>query len=347
VLTLVRAAIWRLFHPRRTIKPTRDGWWCLLVAVGLGVAAINTGNNLLYLLVSALLALIVVSGILSEQSMRGLHLTGIAPDEIYAGQPALLGAALANRKGWFTSDSVTVELLAPEARSLDSSSRFIYVRRIEAGLERLATWEETLPQRGRHRLTGVRLTTRFPFGLFVKAGRPALTDDVVVFPAVHPVSAETLRRLGESGDASARRRGRGNDLYNLRAYRSGDDPRFIHWRSSAKTDGLLVRELEADTSPNTRLVLVGRGRRGTEALERGLSEAASLAVALVRAGAGVELAGAAGAVPLGHGRAHLRRMLTELALYDADAPRAEPAASTGPEARRGPRPLREIRIALA
>lgn len=347
MLTLVRAAFWRLFHPRRTIKPTRDGWWCLLVAVGLGVAAINTGNNLLYLLVSALLALIVVSGILSEQSMRGLHLTGIAPDEIYAGQPALLGAALANRKGWFTSYSVTVELLAPEARSLESSSRYIYVRRVEAGVERLATWEETLPQRGRHRLTGVRLTTRFPFGLFVKAARPALTDDVVVFPAVRPVSAETLRRLGESGDASARRRGRGNDLYNLRAYRSGDDPRFIHWRSSAKADGLLVRELEADTSPNTRLVLVGRGRRGTEALERGLSEAASLAVALVRAGAGVELAGAGCAVPLGHGRAHLRRMLTALALYDADAPRAEPAASTGPEVLRGTRPLREIRIALA
>ncbi|HVC64249.1 MAG TPA: DUF58 domain-containing protein [Candidatus Dormibacteraeota bacterium] len=346
-MTLVRAALWRLFHPRRTIKPTRDGWWCLLVAVGLGVAAINTGNNLLYLLVSALLALIVVSGILSEQSMRGLDLTGVAPDEMYAGQPALLGATIANRKGWFTSYSVTVELLASEARALESTSRFIYVRRVEAGRERLVTWEETLPRRGRHRLTGVRITTRFPFGLFVKAARPALADEVVVFPAVRPVSAESLRRLGESGEASARRRGRGNDLYNLRGYRAGDDPRFIHWRSSAKTEGLMVRELEADTSQNTRLVLVGRGRRGAETLERGLSEAASLAVALVRAGAGVELAGPDCEVPLGHGRAHLRRMLTALALYDTEAPRAVPAPPSGAEARRTTRPLREIRIALA
>jgi len=346
-VTLVRAAIWRLFHPRRTIKPTRDGWWCLLVSVALGVAAINTGNNLLYLLVSALLALIVVSGILSEQSMRGLDLTGVAPDEIYAGQPALLGATIANRKGWFTSYSLTVELLAAEARALESTSRFIYVRRVEAGRERLVTWEETLPRRGRHRLTGVRITTRFPFGLFVKAARPALADEVVVFPAVRPVSAESLRRLGESGEASARRRGRGNDLYNLRGYRAGDDPRFIHWRSSAKTEGLMVRELEADTSQNTRLVLVGRGRRGAETLERGLSEAASLAVALVRAGAGVELAGPDCEVPLGHGRAHLRRMLTALALYDTEAPRAVPAPPSGAEARRTTRPLREIRIALA
>ena len=44
------SALRRVFHPQRTIWPTRDGWWSLLVVIGLGVAAINTGNNLLYLL---------------------------------------------------------------------------------------------------------------------------------------------------------------------------------------------------------------------------------------------------------------------------------------------------------
>jgi uncharacterized protein (DUF58 family) len=339
---LLRAALSRLFHPRRTIKPTRDGWWCLLVAVGLGVAAINTGNNLLYLLVSALLALIVVSGILSEQSMRGVHLSGIAPEEIYSGRPALFGAVLANRKGWLTSYSLTLELLAPDARALESSARFIYFRRIEAGTERVATWEETLTGRGRRRLTGVRITTRFPFGLFVKAGRPALAEEVLVFPRVRAIPAEDLRRFGDSGDAAARRRGRGDDLYNLRVYRPGDDPRFIHWRSSAKAESLMVRELEADTSHDTRLVLVGRGATGSEALETGLSEAASLAVALVRAGAGVELVGPDFVVPLGHGRPHLRRVLTALALY---APAAADRAAV--EVSPTPRRLREIRVPLA
>ena len=70
---------WQPFRPRRTIWPTRDGWWCLLVVIGIGVAAINTGNNLLYLLVSLLLSLIVVSGVLSEQSMRGLRLEADVP----------------------------------------------------------------------------------------------------------------------------------------------------------------------------------------------------------------------------------------------------------------------------
>jgi len=337
-----------LFHPRRTIMPTRDGWWCLLVAVGLGVAAINTGNNLLYLLVSALLALIVVSGILSEQAMRGLALTGIAPAEIYAGRPALFGAQIANRKRALTSYSLTVELLAPAAQAIESGRRFIYFRRIEAGVERFATWEETLPRRGRHRLAGVRIITRFPFGLFVKASRPALADEVLVFPAVHAVSADSLRRAGDRGDAAARRRGRGNDLYDLRNYRSGDDPRFIHWRSSAKTETLMVREHEADTSHDARIVLGGRG--SADALEAGLSEAASLAVALVRGGAGVALEGPGVLVPLGHGRPHLRRVLTALALYEPDRPLGASGPDAAPDPRetgRSGRRLREIRIPLA
>jgi uncharacterized protein (DUF58 family) len=330
---------WRPFRPRRTIWPTRDGWWCLFVVIGLGVAAINTGNNLLYLLVSLLLSLIVVSGVLSEQSMRGLHLEADAPEEIHAGAPALFGAVLANSKRWLTSYSVTLELLARSR-----PTRFIYVPRLEAGRDRLLTWEETLPARGRHRLAGVRLTTRFPFGLFLKAGRVMLDREVLVFPAVRPISPEELLRLVGAGTSAVRRRGRGHDLYNLRAYRAGDDPRLIHWRSSAKVESLLVREMEAETTEDTRVVLSGRGERDAARLEVALSEAASIAMHLARAGAGVELTGAGLFVPLGRGPGQARRILTELALYDPRASEAG-AAGLGPGVRAW-RSLREVRVEL-
>ena len=330
---------WRPFRPRRTIWPTRDGWWCLFVVIGLGVAAINTGNNLLYLLVSLLLSLIVVSGVLSEQSMRGLRLEADAPEEIFAQTPALFGAVLANSKRWLTSYSVTLELLAR-----GGPTRFIYLPRLEAGRDRLLTWEETLPARGRHRLAGVRLTTRFPFGLFLKAGRVMLDREVLVFPAVRPISPEELLRLVGAGTSAVRRRGRGHDLYNLRTYRAGDDPRLIHWRSSAKVDSLLVREMEAETTEDTRVVLAGWGERGAARLEAALSEAASIAVHLARAGAGVELTGAGLFVPLGRGPGQARRILTELALYDP-RPAGADAAAPGPEAG-GWRSLREVRVEL-
>jgi uncharacterized protein (DUF58 family) len=329
----------RLFRPHRTIWPTRDGWWSLLVVIGLGVAAINTGNNLLYLLDSLLFGLIVVSGVLSEMVMRGLGLSSIEPEEIHAGQAAPFGAAITNRKRWLTSYSITVQTLSPHARP-----RVLYLPRIGAGTERLVTWEETLATRGRHRLSGIRTTTRFPFGLFLKAERPALNSEVIVFPAVHPISAELLRQLGSSGQVPARRRGAGSDLHNLRGYRSGDDPRLIHWRSSAKTQTLTVREMEAETTEDTRLILLGAGTPGA-VLEAALSEAASLATHLVRAGAGVELVGPGFFVRLGRGRPHLHRMLTTLALYEPGA--RSPSADEDDAGQPGTlRALRQIRVRL-
>lgn len=320
---------WRLLRPRRTIWPTRDGWWCLAAASALGVAGMNSGNNLLYLLASLLLALVVVSGLLSEQSLRRLRLVAIVPDELFAGRPVVLGARVRNAKRWLTSYSVTLET--------QGTGRRLHVDRLAAGAERILTWDTTLPARGRRRLPGVRVTTRFPFGFFFKAGPVTLDEEVLVFPAVTPISRARLREALAAGSA-ARRRGRGHDLHDLREYQPGDDPRMIHWRSSAKSELLVVRELEAETTADTRIVLEGAPTTPAR-LERALSEAASLACALLGSGAGVELAGPGLRVELGRGRGHARRLLTALALYD-------PAAPSGPSPTpRGGR-RREIRVVL-
>ena len=308
---MTRRSFRELFRPRRTIRPTRDGWWCLGAALALGFAAMNTGNNLLYLLASLLLALIIVSGVLSEQSMRRLRLTAVVPDEIYAATPTALGVRVANGKRWLTSYSVMLE----------AGERRLYVDRLRAGEERLQTWETTFARRGRQRLAGLRVVTRFPFGLFVKTGRLILDEEILVFPAVGPIDAARRRQLAGGGARPVRQRGRGHDLYNLRDYRPGDDRRLIHWRSSARTGTLTVRETQAETALDVRLVLRGDGRAG-ERLEAGLSEAASLASHLLATGATVELVGRGVHVPSGRGLVHRHRVLTALALYDPGAAHA-------------------------
>src|SRR4029077_18573327 len=110
----------------------------------------------------------------------------------------------------------------------------------------------------------------------IKIGPPLLYDEeVLVFPAVHPVR---VREVWESvsGEAAARRRGRGHDLYNLRASGAGDEPHLIHWPTSAKSGSLMVRELEEDATEDTRIVLSGTGGSGGERLEQGISRAASI-----------------------------------------------------------------------
>lgn len=328
----------RIWQPRRTIWPTRDGWWSLFASVGLGVAAVNTGNNLLYLLSSMLLALVVVSGILSEAVIRRLRLVHLLPEEIHAGEPALIGATLTNHKRWVPSYSITLEV-----HRADGGRHYIYVPRIPPGDARLVTWSATLPRRGRHRLGGVRVSTRFPFGIFLKAGQVTLRDEVLVYPALAPLPPHRLRELGGSGATHSRRRGRGVDLHNLRDYLPGDDPRLIHWKSSAKTSALTVRELEAETTLDTRIALVGGGT--PPQVEAGIAEAASLAVHLLRAGAQVELAGPGLHVPLGRGPSQRRALLTALALWESPGRGGPPPARRVPDApSRGG--LREIQVSL-
>ena len=288
----------------------------------------NTGNNLLYLLLSMLLALIVVSGILSEQCIRGLLLAPVLPDEIFARRPALLAARVRNGKRWAPSYSIALEVM-------DGPSHVMYVPKLEAGAERTVTWQTTFAARGRQRLPGVRAATRFPFGLFLKAGLPAFGDEVVVYPALIPIADPRPRASAGAGAAPLSRRGRGDDIYNLREYRPEDDRRLIHWRSSAKTGVLIVREVAEEAADDARIVLVGGGR-DRDRLEGALSEAASLAMHLLRGGAGVEVHAPGLVVPLGRGRAHERTVLTALALYEPGA------AAVRPSARR----LREIVVDL-
>jgi uncharacterized protein (DUF58 family) len=334
LVALLRRARPAWLGPRRPIWPTRDGWWYLFVALGLGVAAVNTGNNLVYLLCSLLLALIVVSGILSEQSMRGLRLTPVLPEVTHAERPALVGAIVTNRKRRLASHSITLE--APGAGGV----QLLHIPYLDPGGERLVTWPLVFPARGRHRVPGLRMTTRFPFGLFVKSEAVDLDAEVIVYPALRPVMPDRRHERGSPGPTSLRRRGRGDDLYNLRDYRAGDDPRLIHWRSSAKAQTLTVRELEDDTAHDVRLRLVGDGRGDGPRLERGISEAASLALYFLRRGAGVELRGPGLSVALGRGHAQEGRILTALALY-------QPATAEGaPPAAPASRPMREIPVAL-
>ena len=314
---------------------TRDGLWWVLATLGLGLAALFNGNNLVYLLCSMLLSVILVSMVLSEISLRGLALAAVLPDEIFAGRPALVGASVANVKRRLASYSVSLEVAGSAPGTVE---RTVHLPWLPPRAERLVTWEATLPARGRRRLPALRLTTRFPFGLFLKSVRIPVDTDVLVYPAVHPVSPERLRaHAGPSGEAATRRRGRGHDLYNLRQYRPGDDPRLIHWRSSAKMQALTVRELEEDTALDTRITLDGTGAVA-ERLEAGLSEAASLARHLLRTGVGVELLGPGVHVPLGRGRAHETRILTALALYEPGTGGAERAMARVPR--------RELRVTL-
>ena len=304
----------------RTIRPTRGGWWFIGSTFAVGLAATNTGNNLLYLILAMMLSFMAISGVLSEQTMRHVRLERELPRRLFAGVPAYFRARLFNRKRRLPSFALH---LSEEDPSGGKGVSHFLLKVPPLGRE---SWQYTLtfPCRGRHYLPGLRTLTRFPFGLFAKVSRPILPDPVLVYPAVRALAPGEIPTALDPGWRERDRRGQGASLRNLRPYRPGDDPRLLHWKTSAKAGDLMVKEVGDEDRPRVRLV-VEDPASGTpaEVIEANLSYAASLAAHAIRLGSQVELVTPDGATGFGQGEAHLDRILEPLALYGAPAiPRA-------------------------
>lgn len=87
---------------------TRAGIVYVLVTLVIGIAALNTGNNLLYIVVAAMLSAILVSGIVSAWVLRRLELDIRLPEHIYAGRPVLGRIVVHNPRKLLPSFSICV-----------------------------------------------------------------------------------------------------------------------------------------------------------------------------------------------------------------------------------------------
>jgi len=94
----LRARLARLFRRSRRLRSTREGKYFIAITIGVGLAAINTGNNLLFLLLGWMCSVIIASGVLSELSLRGLVVMRVPPPRVFAGRPFLMGISLRNSK---------------------------------------------------------------------------------------------------------------------------------------------------------------------------------------------------------------------------------------------------------
>jgi len=228
----------------RSLSFTSFGARFIFICVGVGAAAVNTGSNLLYLVVAMMLTLVLVSGILSEQTLRGLTVTRRLPEEIYAGTPFTVRYRIRNDKRRITSFAVGVAGCYPHGARGGAA----FALKVTPGAESDVSAIEEAQARGPWTLSGVELTTRFPFGLFRKARRYAKEEVRLVYPKLAPLDAELLDELARGlGDTPLPRAGRGPDIRSLREYQSHDEARLIHWRASARLSTLLAKEFESET----------------------------------------------------------------------------------------------------
>ncbi len=259
----------------------------------IGVAALNTGNNLLYVIVATMLAAILVSGVASAIVLRDLELDVRLPEQVFAGRATLGRIVVRNRRRWLPSFSISVVPLKrkpskqwqwvpttfgfppgqPPARQWvrlpDRQLRRVagdaqappgiftesaYFPYIPAGSELAAEVELCFPRRGRYQQNSFGLATRFPFAFLTKTRRVALAREILVYPSVEHTDEFFDVLPLITGEFETFARGRGDDLYLIREYMPEDSARHVDWKATAKSGSLKVREFSREDERRLRLV---------------------------------------------------------------------------------------------
>lgn len=314
---------------RRTTRLTSDGTKFILFTFAISLAAVNTGNNLFYLILSMMLSCIVISGLLSEYCLSRLEFHRHLPDLIMANEPATLTLSIANRNRRLSSFSLRLfDVIG--GQNID---RGLFLQQLPPQSSLLLSYPLLATRRGRIRLEGVRVQTLFPFGLFRKAGLYPTDTELVVAPPIKPLTLRFVDELVSEGQGqSLPQRGRGTQLYNLRLYQPGDDSRAIHWMTTARTSQLIVRETEAEDQRLVTVILSLMAPDDRESLfERSVTFVASLLWQLTERAYPVRLIVGNEDSGFGSGSAHLFTMLRVLALCERQRPESDGASLTGEE----------------
>ena len=268
----------RLTVANRGLTFTPLGGWFLAVAFALGVAAINSGSNLLYLVVSMMLSMVTVSGIISEQCLKGLKATRKLPDEIYAKTPFNARVTLSTRKKRIPSFALLVSLYYPRNKIGTGAA---FVARLSPGNTAECSVEETVEARGHWSVAGVAVSTAFPFGLFRKTIYLPLKETRLVYPHIEPTGYELPEQAAtDRGDFSLHRMGISPEIRNIREYQPTDEARIIHWKGSARTSILMAKEFEAERKDAVSIVfdnkVSGDETTSLHGFEEAVTKAASL-----------------------------------------------------------------------
>src|SRR6202522_981804 len=236
-------------------KLTREGMVYLGVVGILILASVNTGNNLLFMILACSLAGIVMSGVLSRAVLVGVEMKFDMPEHVFAEQPVMAELELRNGKELWPSFSLRVVGKARKNLSneiLTTPVFFPYIPGLGSARQKV---ELNFPRRGSYKQDAFGIQTRFPFGFFEKTRTVESQLEILVYPRVEPTDQfyEVLPLL--SGEMASNFRGRGHELHSLRDYLPTDSARFVDWKVTARAGRLVVREFAREDERRVMLVL--------------------------------------------------------------------------------------------
>lgn len=246
--------LWRrvkeAFEDNMRQQVTWLGFAFTVTVILVGLAAFASGNNLLFLLLAALLATLLISGFISRLGLAGLELDLRVPDHIAAGRRVPARLIVRNRKWIMPSFSLHLRG-APDS----GLTQELYIPLIAAGTVLDEQIELTFARRGIYKENTFFFSTRFPFGFTHRRAQVRLEREILVYPAVDPLPGFEALLDEITGEIEARQRGRGNDFYRIRPYQALESARHVDWRATAHTRELQVREFAREQEISVTLFL--------------------------------------------------------------------------------------------
>jgi uncharacterized protein (DUF58 family) len=233
----------------------REGLLWLAASGVMLFIGILKGINLVIVLGYLLIGLLLINWLLARKMVRGLSARRLPRPPLEAGVPAEWILEIRDR-GPARGNWVL------EERAGDASASWLIVR-TGPGSEFRPRVRAVFPRRGRYRLEPLTARSSFPFGLVSKLVALLPADDVIVLPRPARVDGERLRAwlfrawAGRDEERRKIRRvvEREAEIHGVRDYRTGDSPRRVHWKVTARRNRLTVREYE-DAAPPRLLVIV-------------------------------------------------------------------------------------------
>ena len=262
-----------------------EGWIYLGIMFVLFTGAMLTKQNTLLLVFALMAGPFIVNGQMTFGMLQAVRVERQLPKRAMQGELFPVELILGNRRPLLALWMMTVrdEIDRPE-EMLEATVLF---SRVSPRTSQTGAYELRLSQRGRYRFGPIRVSSRFPLGLVERSRVFAVPGEILIYPRIGRISPKwKLRLVGATELVSQNQPHRGvfnDDFHSLREFRSGDNPRAIHWRSTARRGEMILREFHQNREHTLAVVLdlfrhpLQKGS-ASESIELALSFVASLLV---------------------------------------------------------------------
>lgn len=301
------------------MKATREGKRFLVASFLIAIAAVNTGNNLIYLILSLMFALTLLSILILRINLSSLGMSVSSGSPVFAGDDTFLTVLISNGKKLIPSYSLVVS--APGALS-QAYFPFLPTNGAVKGEIKIR-----FEKRGVWGYEDFRARSGFPFILFIAESAIKVSGEVLVYPALVSVEGIVRDAAGSEGEGLNAIVGSGDEMYSLREFRYGDDMRKIHWKASARASSLLVKEYVEEEFRKTTIILDNLKPVEYERFEKVVSVAASLSRYFLESGHLVRVLSCKKVIPFGGGEEQFFKILDILAVIREEDSWDSPAAA--------------------